>query len=183
MHKIKIYFIYLSTIHMINEKEILSYKGSFSAISIDRVLKELEIWSKEVQLTISLAKKIYVIAVEVLTNIHNHSTQKAFEFDTESFFEVYSETEDVVIECGNPVLNNERDQLHQRIDLLNSMENEELKKLYINKVLKADISEKGGAGLGLITIIKAARKEIIYNFKPINESSSMFTMKIRIPKI
>ena len=167
---------------MTNEKEILRFKGSFNTVNIDRLLKELEFWSKDLALPIALSKKIYSIVVEVLTNIHHHSHFHNQDPLSSPYFSIYSEQNKIFIEAGNPLLNNEIDSLRQRIDILNQMHDSEIRNLYLTKVLETEISEKGGAGLGLITILKATREKIIYNFTPVNNTLSYFTMIIPINK-
>ena len=46
----------------------------------------------------------------------------------------------------------------------------------------AEISEKGGAGLGLIVMAKTTKQKIKYDFEKINDKFSYFAMQLNLKK-
>jgi len=52
--------------------------------------------------------------------------------------------------------------------------------LYKDSLSNAEISEKGGAGLGLILMSKTTRQKIIFDFEKINHNFSYFAMQLTL---
>ena len=83
---------------------------------------------------------------------------------------------------GNYVTNDKIDRLKERIDEVNSVSKEELRDLY-KKILNNDqFSDKGGAGLGFIDIARKSGQKLNYNFQPVKDNYSFFSLLINIQK-
>ncbi len=72
------------------------------------------------------------------------------------------------------------DKLKLNIDQLNKLNKDELDDLYREKLRSGKISEKGGAGLGLVDLARESSDKIFYEFIPINENISFFSLMIKI---
>ena len=80
------------------------------------------------------------------------------------------------ISQGNLIRNEHLDNLKEKLDRVNSMDQEELKQQYKGILAEAAMSEKGGAGLGLIEIARRSGNKIRYSFKPVDDTYSFFYM-------
>jgi len=58
------------------------------------------------------------------------------------------------------------------------MDSNALRKLYIETLCNDEFSDKGGAGLGLLTVAKKAEDKIIYNFHSVDSSFNYFVMEV-----
>jgi len=70
--------------------------------------------------------------------------------------------------------------LENRIDEINSLSMKELKQRYMETMTNGVISDKGGAGLGIITIALKSRDRIIFAFKKISAGLYVLQMQFRI---
>lgn len=85
-----------------------------------------------------------------------------------------------VIQTGNYVDNESAEDLEAKLDQINGMDKEELKKYYQDVLSNGQLSEKGTAGLGMIDIARKSGNKLEYLFLPVNESSRFFCLTIKI---
>jgi len=145
------------------------------------------------QLSGSVAKAIFSVFVEQVTNILMYSEEKK-KFSQPPDFELVDVSIGTVI-MGNKMGNREtffvqtknavKDEniafLKERIDYLNTLDKQELRQFYKEKVREDnDNPESKGAGLGLIEIARRATAPIGYTFEPISNGMSFFTMYVEI---
>ena len=78
---------------------------------------------------------------------------------------------------GNPVANSKIDEIKGMLDTVNNMNRDEIKAYYRKKILESRISDKGGAGLGFIDIVKKTGNRIDYHFEKLSEITSFFIVK------
>jgi len=145
------------------------------------------------QLTGSVAKAIFSVFVEQVTNILMYSEEKK-KFTQPPDFEPVDVSIGTVI-MGNKMDNREtffvqtknavKDEniafIKERIDHLNTLDKQELRQFYKEKVREDnDIPDSKGAGLGLIEIARRATAPIGYTFEPISNGLSFFTMYVEI---
>ena len=93
---------------------------------------------------------------------------------------VSKSTEGYYVITGNPVANSRIDEIAEMIETVNKMDKDEIKAYYKKKILESRISEKGGAGLGFIDIVKKTGNKIDFHFQKINDIASFFVMKTYI---
>lgn len=81
---------------------------------------------------------------------------------------------------GNYVLNDHVPALKSRLQTLAPMTEEQLNHYYLAILDKEEISTKGGAGLGLIRIFMDSKLQTSFDFEPVDEQYSFFSMNIRV---
>src|SRR5699024_8956807 len=120
--------------------------------------------------------------VEILQNIYHHfeSGWEDKEGEQSIIFLLYKEDFGYRIISGNHIFAHETSKLKERIDSINSMSDEELKSIYRNKLSKGGIPQKGGAGLGILDIVRRSGEKINYNFQEIDSQYSFFSIEIKI---
>lgn len=167
---------------MQNKSIILAYKGNVSDDLFNCILQLAENKLDKIELKSKLKKKVFNILVEVLQNIYHHFD----ELDTEHqeyysvLFLLTKESSDYSIVTGNHVLLDKVDMLRSKIEEINAMTQEELKATYRRRLDLGDISEKGGAGLGIIDIVRKSGEKIKYDFKDVNKEYSFFSIQVKV---
>ncbi len=165
---------------------MLSHQGNFSFKMIGELLKALYQKMDEMSLSVSYKKAVYSIMVESLENIYRHyeldpsinkNVQKNPHFTLKAI-----EDEEFLLTAGNPIANSRIEGLKSRIDWINDISQKDLKQQYRNALKKLNLSNREGAGIGIIAIVKLAGNKIKYAFEPLNENTSYFTMTIKISK-
>jgi len=73
-----------------------------------------------------------------------------------------------------------RSLLSNRLSEINGMEEEVLRKTYIETLCNGELSNKGGAGLGLLSLAKKANGPIEYRFDNQDDDRELFTLIVTI---
>jgi hypothetical protein len=166
-------------------EDVINYKGLIDKNVVDNILHELKTKLKILDLEILTRKRIYSSAVECLDNIYRHSelknNQDKIHETYPPYFTVKKADEGYAIETGNLISNHEMKGLKKKLDELNELESSGVNDLYKKTIMKsAGLTDKGGAGLGLIVIAKTTPRRLFYNFQPVNKYYSYFTLKVKI---
>jgi uncharacterized protein YfkK (UPF0435 family) len=167
------------------KKDIINYEGHIDRNVVDNILHELKTKLKILDIEVLSRKRIYSASVECLDNIYKHSEIKTNQDNAnEQYLPHFSvrKTDDYYsIRASNVVLNHDVKGLKSRLEKLNQLEPAGVNSLYKDTIMKsAGLSDKGGAGLGLIVIAKTTKKQLFYDFEPINNKYSYFTLKVNI---
>jgi hypothetical protein len=79
--------------------------------------------------------------------------------------------------CGNMVENEDVGYMESKLDRLKSMDKAELKKLYKRQRRMESEENSKGAGLGFVEVARRASKPIEFDFEPIDDRHSFFSLK------
>lgn len=166
------------------KKIILVYEGEFTQEITKSVLmmaeKNMETQNEEV----NIKKKVFNVMVESLQNICKHSEEFGIEneeFNT-AIFMIGKVEETYTITSGNVIYNSSIDNLKAKLDRINSLDKEGLKELYKQALSGSELSDKGGAGLGFIDMARKSGNKLVYDFYPMTEKFSFFTLQSTIQR-
>ncbi len=155
-----------------------TYRGDFTTAITDTILTLAESNLANAETQRKIRKKVYFIMVEGLQNMTRHQLE-----NHPGIFVMQRKKHGYFITTGNVIKNDEEQMLGEMIDKINAMDRAELKE-YARKVLDNHVmSDKGGAGLGLIEIAKKSGSNIFYRFRKVTDEYSFFYMQTRIPSI
>lgn len=166
-----------------NSDTLIAYKGRMNDHFFNCMLSEVE---EKLQLEnppLRLQKKVVNIIVEVLQNIHHYIKNldpNSFDKLNTVIFLLCKSDQGFTIYVGNYIKNEAVRELRERIDKINELDYEELKKLYRFKLENGSFHAGGGAGLGIIDIARKSGTKISYNFEVINTSYSFFSLNIAV---
>lgn len=121
-------------------------------------------------------RKIFFISVETLQNmlIHGH---KNLEGQQRSFFILSKNHVKVDMISANLISNDAVPTLKKQIEVINSFQDPaELKQYYMEHLENNQLSEKGGAGLGFITIAMKSGNKLKVEFDKIDDNYSLFLL-------
>lgn len=133
--------------------------------------------------SVPIKKRVYHVMVECLQNIGKHSDNVESgepEVPGNGIFMVGKSDHGYSVITGNPIANSRIEEVTQMLNKVNSMDQEQVKAYYKEKILASRISEKGGAGLGFIDIVKKTGNKIDFHFERVNENASFFIVKTLI---
>lgn len=162
---------------------ILTFKGALSQeilVEIGSIIKSKLIIDKQI-------KKIFAVFVEMAQNIMHYSDEK--EVDLKSGKEtgigivLFTHDEDrYLISSGNFVQNDKADKIVNKLEFVNSLDSDGLKKAYNEQIRTPRSSESKGAGLGFIEIARKSSSKIIYSIEKVNEEKSFLVLTIAFEK-
>ena len=170
---------------MRSQQLILAYEGdmtqqltkAFSSLAEESLDKEQE--DERVK------RKVFHVMVESLQNVarHSHDPDTGNPINPGSGIVLVGKaTQAYFVTTGNIVANDRIDVLRDRLNHINSLEPDELKKYYKEKLRASRLSDKGGAGLGFIDMAKKTGSDIEFQFVPVNEHASFFVYRIQISR-
>lgn len=170
---------------MLKNNVILVYEGEFTQEITKSVLAMAERNMDSVGEESGIKRKVFNVMVECLQNIVKHGDEKgAGEISINTaIFMIGKQEESYIITSGNPVKNDHVDYLKSKLDEINSLNKDGLKKLY-KEIIKggAGLTEKGGAGLGFVDMARKSGQKLEYGFEPIGEGHSFFSLKTTVPR-
>jgi len=151
------------------------YRGQFDKSITDQILSLAE---KDLDATgekDSIKRRIFFIMVEGLQNITRHQDEvENTEDELQGIFIIQRMKDEYIITTGNIIENEHIESLKEKLETINSLEIGELKKHYLTQLRNGRLSDKGGAGLGLIEMARRSGNQLIYDFKPVNDEISFF---------
>lgn len=167
---------------MTTENVIYAFHGEFNYKMVNTLLSDVKKQLHANSTNIRTAKKTYKVLVECLENIHKHSARNEEKHDVgnEGIFILIKQDEGYSVAIGNSILNDEVVDLQGMLDDINSMDSDSLKKTYREKIMNAEVSEKGGAGLGMIDIAIKSGSILDYKFENYTDIKQFFSLKILI---
>ncbi|MCW3785125.1 SiaB family protein kinase [Plebeiibacterium sediminum] len=126
----------------------------------------------------AVQRKVFNVMVECLQNISKHADSLSDEDENERRgIVMVSRGDDCYnIITGNVIKNEKVPGLRENLEQVNSLDKKGLSELYKTQMRDGRISDKGGAGLGLIDIAKKTGSELTYQFKKISDEVSFFIL-------
>lgn len=129
----------------------------------------------------STRRKVYHSMVETLQNMNKHSDEIAEKNNIgKGLFLIGQKDSIYYIITANKVSKQKVPILTKAIQQVNSSTPEELKVMYKKQLREGTLSEKQGAGLGLIDIARKSTRELHYQFIPLDDDHSFFILKVEI---
>jgi hypothetical protein len=159
------------------------YKGQVSDDITQRMvdLSEFNIHNNKQALK-KLKKKVPIVMVECFQNIirHRKSLDNKATHPIEDFTATRNIGKNYYITSANVVQRSKIEYLTSQLKKINRLSEEELKELYLEVLAHGEMSEEGGAGLGLIEIAKKSGNELTFDFNEINEKQSLFFLCVKM---
>lgn len=165
---------------MISQGFPLVYKGALSHETMKFFTKMAE---EKISLrckNIAVKRKVFHVMVEMLQNITRHSADADERGSGNGLFVVGERPEYYYVITGNVVRSSEVRDLEDNIVMLNEMDRNKLNDLHKEQIKQGVISLKGGAGLGLIDIIRKTGEKYAYQFLRLDENYHFFVLKATV---
>ena len=183
LHLVKNYFNDYLTSYKTEKNRliVISHCGTFSQDLINSLVVRNEELMKSSGDKKAIVKRAFSILIEGLQNIRIHGGVDNIG-DQTSFLIIAKEAERYCLNFGNLVENSIINLVVSQIEKLNLMNSEEVKELYTSVLTESGFSEKGGAGLGFITIKMKSHTKLNYDILPINDQFSLFSLEILLER-
>ncbi|HQK37500.1 MAG TPA: SiaB family protein kinase [Bacteroidales bacterium] len=162
------------------------YQGSFSDEITDKIigLSEYSISMRQDQARMS--SKVSFLMAECFQNVVRHGTEADTSIIKHKYTGMFSTrhigTSYYIASC-NLVKKENIDFLTSRIDEINRLDKDDLKKMYLENLEHEGLSSKGGAGLGLIEMARKSGQKLEYLFEPFDQDFSFFYLQIKMKSL
>ncbi len=160
----------------------LLYNGDFSDEITNKLIELSEYNISNNKETLSkMKKKASFLMAECFQNIVRHGESlegNKHASSNEGFFLTKNWQDTYYITSGNLIENDKIEDLERQLQKVNSLDRDELKVLYREVLENEMISDKGGAGLGLIEMARKSGQKLEYVFNDFDAKFALFYNQI-----
>lgn len=159
------------------------YRGMFTTNITNNILLLTEPNLNRIEDTLKIKKRIYFIMVECLQNITRHQEMPVDSEKPENsgIFILQKRNNSYFITTGNLIHKSSMAILQKQLEKVNSMNKAQLKAHYQEILAGGQISEKGGAGLGFVAMVRKSQAKLRYDFREVDENYSYFYLRAEVP--
>lgn len=174
---------YIFDLHktMLDNDLILVYEGEFTQEITKSILAMAERNMDSSGEESSVKRKVFNVMVECLQNIVKHADDVTNNHS--AVFMVGKQPDKYIIISGNPIMNENVDNLKGKIEQINNLDKDGLKELYKSIIKNTEISDKGGAGLGFVDMARKSGNKLDFNFVDIGDGNSFFCLKAAVGRM
>lgn len=163
-------------------KIILSHFGELTQELVNSISVSIEEQMKEGGDKKSIVKRMFSILVEALQNIRIHAERDEKDLQT-SFLTILQAPACYKLTLSNLVKTVNVPKIIARIDQLNELELPEVKNLYMEVLSNGIMSNKGGAGLGFITMSLKSKNKLILTSEEISDTLTLQTLEVTLDRV
>lgn len=177
-------FIHQFRDSMMDHDVSLVYEGEISQqiVNVFSKIAEAKLEGKEHVVT---KRRVYHVMVECLQNICKHADENTTSDSQlgKGILLVGNNESQYMVQTGNIIENKYVNALEATLERVNSMSPEEIKENYKKALLNSRISDRGGAGLGFIDMVKKTGNPIEYLIKKIDDEFSFLVIVSKVDRI
>lgn len=162
-----------------DRKIIVSHIGELDQDKVNTISTLVETQMEYLGVSKSAIKKIFNIVIETLQNIciHGEKDNNGYQM---TYFIIGKHQNEFTIFSGNIVNTLVAEKLNKRLNAIKSLGDSDLKKQYMDVLSNGELSSKGGAGLGFLTIALKSNNNIDFDFEMLNKEYSLFSLQSKV---
>lgn len=168
-----------SVVNQLDATVVAQHRGDFSQEFVYELSEQVESVLFESGESKSVIKKVFSVLIEGLQNIRIHGYKREDLGDISFFILSKSET-DYIFFFSNLINNKGKAYVEKAINFINKKSPAELKEYYLEQLSNGKMTEKGGGGLGFITLGLKSSSPLEYNIIPIEDDLSLFTLRMMV---
>ena len=166
------------------EETLIDFTGPVQHETIGELIHELKHKSQQLGIKTGTYKKLLLVMIEALENIIKYnefpSSSNINHHHAYPSLKVERNRQHFSITSSNMLKNTRIPFISNKINYLNSLDQQGLREYYKNIITNGEFSQKGGAGLGLIEMAKMSSHKIDYQFSEYNEEFSLYRLQVLI---
>lgn len=170
---------------MVSKQLILVYEGEVNQNIVKAFSAMTERNLEETETDTNVKKRVYHVMVECLQNICKHADDPQTGVPAnpgKGIFMVGLDNDAYYIATGNVVATDKVEELKSVLSQINTLDKDEIKELYKKKIKESRLSDKGGAGLGFIDMVKKTGNPLGFAFRQLNDVTSFFVLKTTVSR-
>ena len=162
---------------------LLSFKGDITSELLTSILQIMESKLENLQEEPKVKKKVYNVLVECLQNLYHHMDEVDVipnDKTRSAIFMIGKNEAGYTIITGNYIRSENVKGLQNRLEEINTLDQDQLKEYYKKVLANGEMSAKGGGGLGMIDIARKTGQKLNFSFMPIDDKYTFFSLNIKI---
>jgi hypothetical protein len=157
---------------------LFMHQGPVDRAVLERLLSTSERICSEDNVPRLVRKRLFMVLVEALENLHHHAP----ETDRDAVWaSLLRSTGAYHLLVGNPASQSAANMLEHRLDVINEMDDEALKHHYMMVLSNDGRTERGGAGLGLLTMARKSERPIRLCVAPRDPHTALLVLELQVP--
>jgi hypothetical protein len=170
---------------MEDENIILSFKGTFSEELLTSILHIVESKMSNMKILPKKKKRVFNVLVESFQNLYHHiesfgGEEADIKQQKSALIMVKHDGGRFTITTGNFVTQERIPELKSKLDMVNTLDQEDLRTLYREKLERDERTDKGTAGLGLIDIARKSKNKLEYDIIDVSDTIGFFCLNVVI---
>lgn len=161
---------------------MVSHFGEFSQDLVNSLTTTIEDMMLESGDKKGVVKRMFSILVEGLQNIRIHG-ERDEDGNQVSFLIVLQNDDNYKVTFGNLIKAKNIDMIINRIEDLNKLDEDEVKEMYMSVLSNGIMSNKGGAGLGFITMALKSKNKLGYISEEVSDDLVFFSVQIDLERV
>ncbi len=159
---------------MMKENLLFVYRGMITSENSVPLLMLLEKEMENSEFGFVGRKRLFMFILESLQNVSRHSNKSEL---ANMSLVVYSKSDEgYTVTTGNVIESATVDNLRSRLEEINRLDAVEIRNIYRQMLNSSELSNKGGAGIGLIEMAKKTGNKLDYDFVPVDELNTYFLL-------
>jgi hypothetical protein len=162
-----------------DKKIIVVHVGELDQDKVNSISNLVEMQMENMGVSKSAVKKIFNIVIETLQNIclHGEKDNNGYQM---TYFIIGKINNQFNIHSGNIITQLQAERLNRRLNSIKSLNDSDLKKQYMDVLSNGELSSKGGAGLGFLTIALKSGNNMDFEFQTLNKEFSLFSLHSKV---
>lgn len=157
------------------------YCGSLTHDLMTTILHVSDLKLQELKATNRKKKNVINILIECLQNVMRHGQDDAIPIEGQGCIVALGhENQSYTIIAGNHLNRRDAERLKSRLDEVVHLDSASIHSLYLDQMAKAEISDKGGAGLGLLRILRESNQQLAYSLRPVTNENFFFSLQVQV---
>jgi hypothetical protein len=154
---------------------VFAHRGTMDHEAKERLLAVAEQYSLAAKVGVSARKRLFNVLVEGLENVLHHTPKEL----TDTGFALLVFEEDAYrLVVGNAAPQVIVAQLSQRVAILNDMDEVDLREHHLKLLANDGRTERGGAGLGLLTMARRSTRPIVAHAFPRDRETTFVALEL-----
>jgi len=159
---------------MADEGIVFSFTGKISQSMISFMVEAVKVELENMGEDSKMTRNMFLIAIEQLQNIMSyakdkHKDGKKYTSQGVMLVGFDKEKKKYYVNCSNEIEEKDKEKITTKIDYINSLEKDQLRKYLREKLRSADDKHDRGAGVGFIEMAKRSSERLEYNYEKIDE--------------
>lgn len=160
---------------------LLSHFGYFSQDLVNGFTEGVEEMLVSANEKKGLIKRVFSVMIEGLQNIRFHGeTDELGKFY--GLFFIAKDKKKISLVFGSIINQPDSSELESRLNYLNGLTEEEVKEHFLEMLSTGTMSNKGNAGLGIITMRMKSKAPLKYTLHQVSNEKAFFTLEVSLLK-
>ncbi len=159
---------------------VLSYRGNPSPGTLHLLMQLVEVKLDVKELNPQTRKRIIRVLVEILQNIFHHREEFTMLNFNSFIFYLFRSYQHYMIVSGNYIKKEKANLLMDKLKSYSALSGDDLREEYLSTLGNGIFSPDGGAGLGLMEIIRKSGGNLENQFIPVDDDHYFFLLEVKI---